>query len=179
MYDTSEILFEEGFSSVRTKTWIHMKGIDSDRRFLLSAFSLRAFWHKCHNVEALLTFPVSFQSIIFHLFVSAWSHEISKIGKKFDGYWGNPIIFAHLSSQIFAEIETRPDCFVGEEPIRCHSMSYFDQPCACHNYYNQLICYCFDMNINYSLFNLPKKMLALNIGMSVTYFISNQKYFIC
>ena len=39
-------------------------------------------------------------------------------------------------------------------------ISYFKQPCACHNYYNQPICYCFDMNINYSLFNLPKKMFT-------------------
>ena len=42
-------------------------------------------------------------------------------------------------------------------------ISYFDQPCACHNYYNQSICYCFDMNINSSLFNLPKKMLELSL----------------
>ncbi len=35
------------------------------------------------------------------------------------------------------------------------TISYFDQPCAGHNYYNQSICYCFDMNINSSLFNFP------------------------
>ncbi len=33
-----------------------------------------------------------------------------------DGSW-SPLIFAHLSGQICADIRTCPSCFVGEEPI--------------------------------------------------------------
>ena len=34
-----------------------------------------------------------------------------------DGSW-NPRVFAHLSGQIFADIQTCPYCFVCEEPIQ-------------------------------------------------------------
>ncbi len=54
-------------------------------------------------------------------------HVLIKEIKDKDGL-GNPIISAHLSEQIFANIETGPYCLLGEEAFHIECQSWYQNP---------------------------------------------------